>query len=179
VEFNEANGGSFSVIAALSTSQLSCDRETIERILEQGRALGLDTPAPFAILQQTIDSRRKQLRELLEGVRPEGKTVLGYGASTKRNVLLQYWGIDRTLLPAIAEMNEDKFRSYTPGTRIPIVLEREAMAECLEYYLVLPWHFRTASIEREQAYLSTGGTFISPLRQLGLVSAEATEIYVC
>lgn len=178
LEFNEANGGSFSVTASPSTSRLPIAQETINRVLEQERALGLDRPAPFIRLKETIDSHRTQLRELLARIRADGKTVFGYGASTKGNVLLQYCGIDRSLLPAIAEVNEDKFGSYTPGTLIPIISEREARAARPDYYLVLPWHFRESIVERERAYLSAGGTFVFPLPQLELVSAAEVVNHV-
>ena len=68
--------------------------------------------------------------------------MLGYGASTKGNVFLQYCGITPELLPAIAEVNQDKFGCFTPGTNIPIVSESEAPAMKPDYFLVLPWHFK-------------------------------------
>jgi C-methyltransferase C-terminal domain len=117
-----------------------------------------------------MELQRTRLRNLLSSIQAEGKKVFGYGASTKGNVLLQYCGIDRNLLPAIVEINEDKFGSFTPGTNIPIVSEAEAMAQRPDYLMVLPWHFRDGILRRETDFLSRGGTFIFPLPELELVS---------
>jgi hypothetical protein len=132
--------------------------------------MGLDTSAPFERLEAIMSLHRTRLRDLLSSIQAEGKKVFGYGASTKGNVLLQYCGIDRNLLPAIVEINEDKFGSFTPGTNIPIVSEAEAMAQRPDYLMVLPWHFRAGILKRETDFLSRGGTFIFPLPELELVS---------
>ena len=172
VEFNDANGGSFAVTAAKAGSRHAAAEAQVQRILESERSAGLETGLPFAALRQRIESHRTRLRDLLVRIRNEGKTVLGYGASTKGNVLLQFCGIDRGLLPAIAEVNEEKFGSFTPGTKIPIISEREARAMRPDYFMVLPWHFRRAILERESEFLSSGGIFIFPLPELDLISAE-------
>jgi NDP-4-keto-2,6-dideoxyhexose 3-C-methyltransferase len=78
----------------------------------------------------------------LKEARKAGKSVCGLGASTKGNVLLQYYGIDDTLVREIGEVNEDKFGAFTPGTLIPLVSEDQVLAANPDYLLVLPWHFR-------------------------------------
>ena len=90
-------------------------------------------------------------------LKAQERSVLGYGASTKGNVLLQHCGITPDLLPAIAEVNKDKFGCFTPGTNIPIISEQEAHAMKPDYLLVLPWHFRDNIIQRESAFLQRGG----------------------
>jgi len=95
--------------------------------------------------------------------------VLGYGASTKGNVLLQFCGLTDKDIPAIAEVNEDKFGCVTPGTLIPIVSEQEAAAMKPDYFLVLPWHFKDSIIRREQAFLASGGKLIFPLPEIEIV----------
>ena len=67
---------------------------------------------------------------------------MGYGASTKGNVVLQFCGLTAIDIPAIAEVNPEKFGCYTPGSNIPITSEEEAHAMKPDYFLVLPWHFR-------------------------------------
>ena len=106
---------------------------------------------------------------MLDELKAAGKTVLGYGASTKGNVILQYCGIATDRLPYIAEVNEDKFGSHTPGTNIPIISEAEAREMEPDYYLVLPWHFRENLIKREAAFLAAGGKMIFPLPNVEVV----------
>ena len=115
------------------------------------------------------------LRRLLTRLRDAGKSVRGYGASTKGNVLLQYCGIDRQLLPEIVEVNEDKFGCVTPGTRIPIVAENAAVREQTDFFLVLPWHFRHGIIGKESSFLAQGGGLIFPLPEVEIVTATGVQ----
>jgi hypothetical protein len=98
----------------------------------------------------------------------QGQRVLGYGASTKGNVILQFCGITPKLLPAIAEVNPDKFGCYTPQTLIPIISETEARALNPDVFMVLPWHFRCNIIEREREFLQSGGKLLFPLPAIEL-----------
>ena len=92
-----------------------------------------------------------------------------YGASTKGNTLLQYFGLDRTLITAAAERNPDKCGKMTVGTHIPIVSEEEARAAKPDYFLVLPWHFLEEFRLREKVYLLSGGKFIVPMPHFTLI----------
>ena len=82
------------------------------------------------------------LIDFLSKAKKENKSVYGLGASTKGNVLLQYCGITEKLLTAIGEVNEDKFGSYTPGTKIPLISESDILKNNPDYLLVLPWHYK-------------------------------------
>ena len=114
-------------------------------------------------------NHKAELLSALSRLRDQGKKVLGYGASTKGNVLLQYCGITPRDLPFIAEVNPDKFGSVTPGTRIPIISEKEAHAMHPDVFMVLPWHFRKGIIEKEAEFLAGGGKLLFPLPAIELV----------
>ena len=102
-------------------------------------------------------------------LKKQNKKVLGYGASTKGNVLLQYCNIDSKLINYIAEVNKFKFNKFTPGTNIKIVSEKEAKLKKPDYLLVLPWHFKDHIIKREQKFLKDGGKLIFPLPDIEIV----------
>jgi len=131
--------------------------------------MGLDTPKPYREFEQRVFQHRKNLTELIESLEADGKKILGYGASTKGNVLLQFCGLTKKHVPCIAEVNEDKFGSYTPGTNIPIISEKEARAMKPDYFFVLPWHFKHGILEREKEFLANGGKFIFPLPEIEIV----------
>lgn len=143
VEFNDVNGGSFSISAAKVGSAHQPNTEWLNKILADEQALGLDTTRAFDDFKIRVESARKELMGFLTKAKQEGKRVCGLGASTKGNVLLQYYGIDEQLLPQIGEVNEDKFGSYTPATMIPLVPETQVLESNPDYLLVLPWHFRS------------------------------------
>jgi hypothetical protein len=138
-------------------------------ILAQEERLGLGTPKPYRDFEERVFKHREDLRRLLHALTGDGKTIVGYGASTKGNVVLQFCGITEKEVIAIAEVNADKFGACTPGTHIPIISEAEARAMKPDYFLVLPWHFKDAIVQREQAFLAAGGRMIFPFPEIEIV----------
>ncbi len=169
VQMNGVNGGSFAVTAGHRGAPQKKNDAVINWLLEQEERIGLHTPRPYRDFEERVFRHREDLRRLLRALKDDGKRVLGYGASTKGNVVLQFCGIGPDLVDAIAEVNPDKFGSFTPGTHIPIVSEAEARAMKPDYFLVLPWHFKEGIVAREQEYLASGGKMIFPFPEIEIV----------
>lgn len=169
VQMNAVNGGSFAVTAAKAGSSYSSRQRVIDWLLAQEDSLGLHTPRPFRLFEERVFQHRRSLTALIRELNADGKRIFGYGASTKGNVLLQFCGLTEKDIPYIAEVNPDKFGSYTPGSGIPIISEAEARAMRPDYMLVLPWHFRDSIVAREQAYLGNGGKLIFPMPEIEIV----------
>ncbi len=169
VEFNAINGGSFAVTVGKQGGTRDPSAAVHQAFADEA-ALGLETLGPFEQFHKRLLQNREELLAFLTRARQENKTVIGYGASTKGNVLLQYCNITPELMPCIAEVNEDKFGCVTPGTCIPIVPEQQARDMNPDYFLVLPWHFRETIIKREAAFRQRGGRLVFPLPNLEVVS---------
>ena len=169
VEYNKINGGSFSVVAAHKNSKYLSNDLIINWMLAQEFRMGLHTPTPYREFEQRAYSHRSDLTELINSICSSGQKVAGYGASTKGNVILQFCQFTSDQIFGIAEINQDKFGKYTPGTLIPINSESEIKKEKPDYMLVLPWHFRESIIKRENQYLSDGGKLIFPLPEIEIV----------
>jgi cyclopropane fatty-acyl-phospholipid synthase-like methyltransferase len=169
VSLNSINGGSFAVTAAHRNSKLRRNNIEIERLLEQERKMKLSTLKPYHDFEERVNKHRNDLISLIKGLKENGERVVGYGASTKGNVLLQFCDFTEKDLDCIAEINSDKFGSFTPGSYIPILPEEEVKATNPDYMLVLPWHFRDSIIKREKEYLSKGGRLIFPLPEIEII----------
>jgi hypothetical protein len=169
VQMNAINGGSFAVTAAKKKSQVKANDAVIHWLLEQEERMGLHSPRPYREFEDRVFRHRTDLRRLLQSLVASGKRVVGYGASTKGNVVLQFCGITENEVCAIAEVNPDKFGTFTPGTGIPIVSEAEARAMKPDYFLVLPWHFKEGILRREQAFLDGGGKMIFPFPEIEII----------
>lgn len=141
VEFNDINGGSFSVIAAKENSNFAVS-PAVEETLIKEKKLGFDNLEPFNVFAQNAKIARENLLEFIKKIKSQGKTIAGLGASTKGNVLLQYCGLTANDLYAIGEVNEEKYGCYAPGSGIPIIREDELLQSSPDYLLVLPWHFK-------------------------------------
>jgi hypothetical protein len=170
VVMNSVNGGSFAVTAAKASNRsIRTNRAVIDWLIDQEDRMGLNTPRPYRDFEERVFRHRVDLTRLIRALNDDGKKVLGYGASTKGNVVLQFCGFTGKDILAIAEVNEDKFGRVTPGTHIPIISEAEARAMKPDYFLVLPWHFKEGILRREQEYLHRGGKFIFPFPEIEII----------
>ena len=160
---NNINGGSFAITAAKRESKYIEAKKEVINLLNEEEALGIRQDKIYLEFDRRIQKHRSDLVELLRKLKKDGKKVLGYGASTKGNVMLQYCKIDTSLISHIAEVNPDKFGCITPGTNIPIISEKQAKEMNPDYFLVFPWHFKENILKREKDFLQAGGGLIFPL----------------
>ncbi len=165
VEFNDVNGGSFSVTVAKSRGDMSVV-SAVQKILDDERAKGLDTLLPYHAFAERVVQTKRDLLKFIEAARAEGKSVSVLGASTKGNVLLQYCGLTTNEVAFVGEVNAEKFGCYTPGTWIPIIPEDELLAMRPDYLLVLPWHFKDFFVKNKKL---SGATLVFPLPNVEVV----------
>jgi len=171
IQLNDTNGGSFRIYCMKENSDKTkfgtqpyrdiCNFR-LKSTLEYERTLGLDKEEVWLKFFDRINDLKEKTISFIKEEKSKGKTIWGYGASTKGNTLLQYFGLDHTLIDGIAERSIYKFGLKTVGTNIPIYSEDEMRKAKPDYLLVLPWHFINEFVERESEFLKSGGKFIVP-----------------
>lgn len=179
-ELNDINGGSFRIYirhknadpATFATAPYrDVARMRVESILGYEKSLHLQKKKIYMDFWKEINWLKKQTVDFIRKEKRKGKTIWGYGASTKGNTLLQWFGLDHTLIDAIAERSEAKFGLKTSGTNIPIKSEADMRRAKPDYLLVLPWHFIDEFKKRETDFLDRGGKFIVPCPRFEIISA--------
>ena len=165
VEFNDINGGSFSVTVAKSHGDATVV-PSVQKILDDELAKGLDSLVPYQTFAERVVQTKCDLLKFIKTARTEGKSVAVLGASTKGNVLLQYCGLTTNEIEFVGEVNPEKFGCYTPGTWIPIIPEQELLAKKPDYMIVLPWHFKKFFVENKKF---SGMNLIFPLPEVEVV----------
>jgi hypothetical protein len=170
-QLNDVNGGSFRVYAMKDSGDITkfatqpyrdvCDFR-VQSLLTHENEMGYNSPQIWKTFYDNLLTLKKDVYNFIVEKKAEGKTIWGYGASTKGNTLLQYFGLDNTLIDGIAERSPHKFGLKTIGTNIPIYSEEDMRKINPDYLLVLPWHFISEFKERENQYLQGGGKFIVP-----------------
>jgi hypothetical protein len=141
VEFNDINGGSFSVTVRKDNGNKEI-LPKIQEILQNEINSGYERLDLYNSFANRVNTSKQALISFIKKAKQEGKKVAALGASTKGNVLLQYCNITNDDILCIGEVNKEKFGCFTPGTWIPIVSEEEMLGQEPDYILVLPWHFR-------------------------------------
>lgn len=140
------------------------------RALEE--KINLQDKKVYEDFSRRVSEIKEKTVGFIENETAKGRKIFAYGASTKGNTLLQYFGLDNKLIVAAAERNPDKWGKKTVGTNIPIISEEEARKAKPDYFLVLPWHFLKEFMERERNFLKMGGKFIVPLPNFQIIGDE-------
>ncbi len=130
-----------------------------------------DKIAEWYDFHDEIIALKDDVVSFIKEIKSKGGTIWGYGASTKGNTLLQYFGLDKTLISGIADRNIDKWGLRTVGTNIPIYSESDMRKAKPDYLLILPWHFISEFKEREAELLKAGTKFIVPCPKFQIISA--------
>ena len=168
IQFNKINGGSFSVTVAKPTFPRP-ETPDLDIFLEEENKKGLSTNKPYDDFRDRIYEFKLKIRQLLDKLHKEKSLIIGYGASTKGNVLLQFAGITSRDIPWIGEVNEDKFGSYTPGTLIPIISEQKAREMNPDYFFVFPWHFKEFILNKEKSNKDRKVSLLFPLPSIEII----------
>lgn len=166
VKFNYVNGGSFSVIISRADSTRIPNDKIIKSIVADENALGLSNLEAFNKFESRVEEAKSALMNFMVTAKRNGKKVHGLGASTKGNVLLQYFGIGAELMCSVGEVNADKFGRLTPGSLIPIEPEDDVLSKNPDFLIVLPWHFKDFFLHSEKF---KGRTLVFPLPELNIV----------
>ena len=166
---NDINGGSLSLYIAHVNSKFKTVNKNINKIIIEEKKFKLNEKRTYINFYNKINNIKKQLLKILTNLKKNNKTIHGYGASTKGNVLLQYFKIDHNLIDYIADRNPAKNNLYTPGTKIKIITEEKSRKHKPDFYLVLPWHFKKEILIREKKTINKGSRFIFPLPNLKIV----------
>ena len=165
VEFNEVNGGSFSITVSKSKGDFT-PSALVKKILDHERDNGLDTLVPYQKFAERIAKTKFDLLAFIRTAHAENKTVAALGASTKGNVLMQYCGLTGEDISFVGEVNPEKYDCYTPGTWIPIIPEAELLSQKPDYLIVLPWHFKKFFLENDKY---SGVNLVFPLPSIEIV----------
>lgn len=145
--------------------------ERVEKLRKEEKELGLHDKKVYEEFVKRVNDIKEKTRDFVKSEVAKGKKIHAYGASTKGNTLLQFFGLEHPDILAAADRNPDKWGLRTVGTSIPIVSEDASRAEA-DYFLILPWHFLKEFRERESEFLKKGGKFIVPLPEFKIVSDE-------
>lgn len=156
VEEHDTQGGSIRIFATHSKSKLRIN-QNVNQMLKNEKEIGLLDIDTYVGFSARVNYIRYKLVRMLEDLRKERKTIVGYGASAKSNTLLNYCGIGTNYLDYIIDKTPYKFGLYTPGSHIPVVgVEKKRP----DYYLLLVWNYASGIMQREQEFRKKGGKFI-------------------
>lgn len=163
VELNDVNGGSFRLY--IRHKGKAIETPALKKMRAEEKLSMLDKSEAYFAFANRVQTNKEEMIQFLTEQKRLGKKVIGYGASTKGNTIMAYYGIGPDLVPFVADRNPIKWGRQTV-TRIPIISEEEARNMKPDFFLAFPYHFMDEFLKREQDFLNRGGKFISPIPSL-------------
>lgn len=168
---NHVNGGSARVFITHKENNYQ-ESEGLKALYEEEERMKLNNPATYTEFWKKITDLKDTVNKVVKAEIAKGNLVLGLGASTKGNMLLQLFGITKEILPYISERNPDKVGLKTLGTDIELISEEKARSLKPTYMLVLPWYFKEEIVKREKEYLEQGGKLLFPMPYPHIVTKD-------
>ncbi len=159
IEENDINGGSYRIYCRkYRKGSIKLPSENVLNLMKN--------------FIKRVKKNREKIRNFIIKETKKNKKVFLYGASTKGNTVLQYYGLNKNLIPLAAERSPEKWGKYTIGTGIKIISEQKARKLKPDYFFVTPWGFIKEFIKREKKWLKEGGKFILPFPKFKLIKSN-------
>ena len=143
--------------------------ENVDKFLKKEKEMGLDKAETFLNFSKKVEDNKVKLKSTLTKLKKDGKKIIGYGAPAKGNTLLNYFGIDNSILDYIIDTTPLKQGMYTPGTHIIVSSPDRMKDEAPDYVLLLAWNYADAILAKEKELRGKGVKFIIPVPEIRIV----------
>ena len=162
-KLNEINGGSIEIVLSKIDSKIKSDLKAIHKIKKDEKKININS---FKNFEQRIHQSKNNLKKFLDKNSP----IVGYGASTKGNIVLNYNKINSDKINYICDANKKKHGKFTPGSNIKIISKEKMRKKNPKFLLVLIWSFREEIIKQERKYIDNGGNLVFHLPKFHIIN---------
>lgn len=158
---SDLDGGSLRVFwKKRSNKKIATKVGVIKKFLKEEEKYGLDTINAYNAFKKRVEKLKQNTIKQLQELKKAKKSIVGYGAAAKANVLLNYFGIDKKTIDYIVDSTPYKQGLYTPGSHIPIYSEDKIYETNPDYVLIFAWNFSKEIMDKNKEYKKNGGKFI-------------------
>ena len=134
--------------------------ESVVQIIAKEKAQGLDRLSTFENFRANVEKSRENLVKLLQDLKAQGKTVAGYGATSKSTTILNYCGIGSDLIAYVSDTTPIKQGKFTPGMHIPVVPYETFEKNRPDYAVLFAWNHAEEIMAKEREFMTAGGKWI-------------------
>ena len=136
---------------------------SVERYLQEEERAGVDRFDYYRDFAERVARLKVDLLALVRRLKAQGVRIAAYGAAAKGTILLNYVGLDHSLLDFVVDRNVHKQGRWMPGVDLPILPPAALLERAPDYVLILSWNFKDEIIQQQAEYLGRGGKFIVPV----------------
>lgn len=160
------HGGSLRVFAQRSDTRSHDILPSVAQLLSDEIAFGLHSQKPYAEFQMRAQKVSDDLVACLKKCQQDGLKVAAFGAAAKGNTVLNFAGIDASLISVVADSNPAKQGKFMPGSHIPIVSLDAMLSSKPDRVVILPWNIKNEIKELLSPIRDWGGMFITAVPEL-------------
>ena len=115
--------------------------KNVQNTLNSEIKFGLYGEKIYKKFSKDVMESKKQLLNFIKKIKSENKSVVGKSCPARASTLINFYGINRSHIPYIAEQPSSlKLGYYLPVSNIPIVNSDILLKEKPDYILILAWH---------------------------------------
>jgi len=129
-------------------------------------ASGLHKEETLFRFASEIEAKRGKLVQVVKELRSQGKRVVGYGASGRATVQLNFCGLGPEDVEYIVDMSPERQGRVMPGMHMPIVDPKVLAVDAPDYAILFAYNYEREVLGKEDAFLANGGRFIIPLPEV-------------
>jgi len=154
------DGGSLKVYWKKKTNNKMKITPSIEKFLQAEEDAGLYQDMMYDAFANRVTRLKEIVRKKLLQLKRQNKSIVGYGAAAKGNVLLNYFNIGPRLIDYLVDSTPYKQGRFTPGKHVPIFAETKILQTQPDYVILLAWNFAEEIMKKNKDYIKNGGKFI-------------------
>ena len=135
-------------------------KNSVAELIEKERAQGLDKLSTFKTFRTNVEQSKQTLVALLRELKSQGKSVVGYGATSKSTTILNYCGIGPDLIEYISDTTPIKQGKFSPGMHVPVVPYETFKSSAPDYAVLFAWNHAEEIMAKEKDFMAAGGKWI-------------------
>jgi len=134
--------------------------ENVQSLINSELNKGYDKFETFKEFACRCEEHKKNMLNLLDDLKKDGKKIIGYGMSGRGNTMLNYWKVGTDVIDYGIDASPERYGRFVPGMHIPIKPPQHKIDA--DYILLLAWIFAEDIIEKESNFVENGGKFLIP-----------------
>jgi len=165
----ETHGGSLRLFVSHAADARQ-PSQNVGRVLAIEDAAGLQNLETYRLFARRVAVLRQRISDFFHTARRDGKSVAGYGAPAKGNTLLNYCGVDASLMSFTVDRSDHKQGKFLPGSRIPVEAPEKIFEARPDYIFILPWNLKNEIMNQMKKVREWKACFVVPVPELEVIA---------